>query len=57
VVELDGGQHLESVEYDAERTGYLEDCGFSVVCFWNNQVLAEMDGVMEAILLELTRPS
>ena len=53
VVELDGGQHLESVDYDGARTAYLENCGFSIVRFWNNQVLNEMTGVNEAILLAL----
>ena len=53
VVELDGGQHLESVEYDKERSSYLNDMGLTVARFWNNQVLAEMDGVKEAILLAL----
>ena len=55
VVELDGGQHLESMEYDAERSSYLNDCGFSVIQFWNNQALKELDGVREAILLALAR--
>ena len=53
VIELDGGQHLDSVEYDAERTAYLDNCGYSVIRFWNNQVLTEINGVTEAILLAL----
>ena len=53
VVELDGGQHLESGDYDAARTAYLLDRGFTVIRFWNNQVLNELDGVREAILLAL----
>ena len=55
VVELDGGQHAVSVVYDAARTAYLISRGFSVIRFWNNQVLAEMDGLKEAILLALTK--
>ena len=55
VVELDGGQHAASVEYDAARTACLHERGFSVIRFWNNQVLAEMNGVRESILLALTR--
>ena len=55
VVELHGGQHLEPGEYDAARTTYLNSRGFSVIRFWNNQVLAETDGVKEAILLALSR--
>ena len=54
VIELDGGQHLESVEYDAARTAYLNNYGYSVIRFWNNQVLAEINGVKEAILMALT---
>ena len=53
VVELDGGQHLESNEYDEARTTYLAERGFTVFLFWNNQVLIEMDGVKEALLLAL----
>ena len=55
VVELDGGQHQISIEYDAERSKYLNQHGFSVLRFWNNQVLTEIEGVKEAILLALTR--
>ena len=55
VVELDGGQHQASVEYDSARSTYLNGRGFSVLRFWNNQVFAEIDGVKEAILLALTR--
>ena len=55
VVELDGGQHQVLIEYDAERTNYLNQRGFSVLRFWNNQVFAELSGVKEAILLALTR--
>jgi very-short-patch-repair endonuclease len=63
VVELDGGQHLESSEYDAARAAYLEDRGFSIGRPRNNQVSNEMDGVKESILLALnpvakeTKPS
>ena len=55
VVELDGGQHLASSEYDETRTSYLSSRGFSVLRFWNNQVFPEIEGVKEAILLALTR--
>ncbi len=53
VVELDGGQHQESGRYDAARTAELNGLGFTVIRFWNNQVLTEIDGVKEAILLAL----
>ena len=50
VIELDGGQRLESNSYDATRTSDLNSIGYSVIRSWNNQVLTEMDGVKEAIL-------
>ena len=57
VIEVDGGQHAEQAEYDANRTAWLESQGFRVIRFWNNQVLEEIDGVQEAILLEIRDPS
>ena len=53
VIELDGGQHLMSIDYDAVRTTELNAYGFRVIRFWNNQVLAEIDGVKEVILRAL----
>ena len=58
VVELDGGQHVEQADYDAERTRALETRGWRVLRFWNNDVLENIEGVAEAILAEikLARP-
>jgi len=50
---LDGSQHLEQTEYDNERTRYLEAQGYKVICFWNNQIEKEMDGVVQAIEIAL----
>jgi len=47
VVEVDGGQHNE--KRDAGRTARLEEQGFRVLRFWNNDVLTNMDGVLEVI--------
>ena len=49
VIELDGGQHVDSMAADATRSAFLEDAGFAVLRFWNNQVFGEMDGVLESI--------
>ena len=51
VVELDGGQH--STEIDAPRTASIEAHGYRVIRFWNNEVLANTQGVLEAIRQEL----
>ena len=50
VIELDGGQHSEQVAYDSERTAWLEEQGFSILRFWNNEVLKETEAVKEVIL-------
>ncbi len=52
VVEADGGQHLES-NYDARRTAWLEARGWRVMRFWNNDILANTEGVQEAVLMAL----
>ena len=53
IVELDGGQHGEQVEKDTLRTDALEAAGYTVIRFWNNDVLANTEGVLETIRLEL----
>ncbi len=50
VVELDGGQHGERAASDAKRTAGLEIYGYLVLRFWNNDVLSNIDGVLEAIV-------
>ena len=53
IVELDGGQHQISSGYDTARTLELNNLGFSVIQFWNNEVVVEMQGVKEAIVRAL----
>jgi very-short-patch-repair endonuclease len=50
IVELDGGQHVQQREQDARRTKDLEDSGYFVLRFWNNEVLQNIDGVLEEIM-------
>ncbi|HZP93291.1 MAG TPA: DUF559 domain-containing protein [Burkholderiales bacterium] len=49
VVEIDGGQHATEVQADSLRTSYLEEHGFRVVRFWNNDVFAQTDALLERI--------
>ncbi|MET0720742.1 MAG: endonuclease domain-containing protein [Tardiphaga sp.] len=49
LVEVDGGLHAES-NSDVERTKWLEDQGFRILRFWNNEVLNETNAVLEIIL-------
>ena len=53
IVELDGSQHMDRVEYDEERTKWLQGEGFRVVRFWNNEVFSQTTSVQETILEEL----
>jgi very-short-patch-repair endonuclease len=48
VVELDGGQHADSAD-DDRRAAELARHGYRVIRFWNNDVLQNPDGVMDAI--------
>jgi very-short-patch-repair endonuclease len=55
IVELDGGQHLEQVASDAERTAWLERQGFRVLRFWNHEVLKDIDAVIDVIRRALSQ--
>jgi very-short-patch-repair endonuclease len=52
IVEVDGGQHAESVR-DAERDAWLSQNAFRVVRFWNNDVLQNLEGVLTSLAMEL----
>jgi len=49
-IEIDGGQHAENIEYDRERTAYLKSNKITVLRFWNNDVMKNLDGVLSEIL-------
>ena len=51
IIELDGSQHGtdDAVEYDAERTQFLEALGFKVVRYWNHDVLGNTEVVLEGL--------
>ncbi|MBA4786188.1 MAG: endonuclease domain-containing protein [Rhizobiales bacterium] len=52
IVEVDGGQHGhdEALRYDATRTLRLERDGWTVLRFWNDEVLKDIDNVCLHIL-------
>jgi 2-C-methyl-D-erythritol 2,4-cyclodiphosphate synthase len=51
VIEIDGGYHLEGEqpEKDAERTSYLNQAGYVVLRFTNDEVIGNIDDVLEEI--------
>jgi very-short-patch-repair endonuclease len=53
VIEIDGGQHDASSRQETARMEFLEREGYRVLRFWNNDVLANPDGVYSMIVEEL----
>ena len=49
VIEVDGGQHQERIDYDTKRTQWLEHQGFQVLRFWNNEVMNNLEGVLDVV--------
>jgi very-short-patch-repair endonuclease len=54
VVEVDGGPHAERVAQDAARTRVIAERGCTVLRFWDNEVLIDIEVVLEAIAREVT---
>jgi very-short-patch-repair endonuclease len=55
IIELDGGQHLDNVEADQERTNYFESLGIKVIRFWNSEIESNLNGVLMKIGEELNK--
>jgi very-short-patch-repair endonuclease len=49
IVEVDGSHHIERNKQDDQRTQWLENQGFRILRFWNNDVLKNIQGVIETI--------
>jgi len=49
IIEVDGGQHSVEKERDLERDRWLEEQGYKVLRFWNNEVLTNIHGALEVI--------
>lgn len=50
VIEVDGSQHMAKAGYDTERSRHIEERGYRVLRFWNNDVTENIAGVKERIL-------
>jgi very-short-patch-repair endonuclease len=50
IIDVDGSQHVDQQDYDAERTAFLQAEGYRVLRFWNNDILNNIQCVMAAIL-------
>ena len=51
IIELDGGQHMQASEEqkDRERDKWFKAQGYTVLRFWDNEVLINTMGVLEVI--------
>jgi uroporphyrinogen-III synthase len=56
IVEIDGGQHAWRAHKDAFRTERLEEAGYRIIRFWNNDVLGNLEGVLDTIRTALESP-
>jgi very-short-patch-repair endonuclease len=53
IIEVDGGQHMDAIEYDQKRTAHLIKLGYNVLRVWNNEVFNNIEGVLATILSSL----
>jgi len=54
IVELDGSQHAhaEASASDAARTAKFEALGWTILRFWNDDVIRDIDNVCQHIVIE-----
>jgi very-short-patch-repair endonuclease len=50
IVEVDGSQHGENAEYDRIRTEQFEALGWTVLRFWNEEILKNINNVCDGIV-------
>ena len=55
IIGIDGGQHNEpeNIEYDKTRTEYLNNLGYKVIRFWNNEIYENIEGVVLRLKQEI----
>jgi very-short-patch-repair endonuclease len=50
VIEIDGDSHAEQIEYDHERTNWLENQGCQIIRFTNQEIKDNLPAVVTNIL-------
>ena len=53
VIETDGDSHAQQMEYDAERTRFLNALGLEVIRYGNREILQNISGVFNELLSRL----
>ena len=49
IIELDGSQHADQTVRDDSRSEFLREAGYTVLRFWNYEVIGELDQVVQSI--------
>ena len=54
IVEVDGSQHADAeyAERDAQRSAYLKGSDWTILRFWNDDVIRDIDNVCQHIVIE-----
>lgn len=52
VVQVDGSQHADANEDDEARTKRLEQDGWTILRFWNDDVIRDIENVCQDIVIE-----
>ncbi|UCI32766.1 endonuclease domain-containing protein [Mesorhizobium sp. B4-1-4] len=54
IVEVDGSQHanVDRAERDEARSAYLKRSGWTILRFWNDDVIRDIDNVCQHIMIE-----
>ena len=50
VIELDGSQHIDNLDYDKKRTEYLTQNGYKVIRFFDNDITGNIENVLNSII-------
>lgn len=48
IIEIDGSEHIDNIK-DKSREAYLKKSGYTILRYWNNDVLKNVDGVLMSI--------
>lgn len=56
VVELDGGHHAAQTQKDRQRDEILNQLGYRVLRFWDDEVLNDTEAVLQAIASVILNP-
>ncbi len=56
VIEVDGDSHSSQIDYDTERTAYLQTQGYRVIRFSNTDIMGNIEGVLSVVQTMIATP-